>query len=135
MRAAVPFSIDTRVYYEDTDASGVVYHADYLRYFERARTEWLESRGQDHRTLADRYGLAFTLADMTVRFIRPARLGDRLVVTAEIGEHRRARIVFEQEIWRSDELLIHGKFTVACVSIGDFRPRRVPEMIIRGDEI
>lgn len=124
-----PFAINVRVYYEDTDASGVVYHADYLRYCERARTEWLDSHGLDHRTLAEQYGAAFTLADMTVRFIRPARLDDRLTVHVAIGERRRARIVFEQEIWRSDELLIQGQFTAACVKIASFRPRRLPEVL------
>jgi acyl-CoA thioester hydrolase len=129
MTDANRFTIGVRVYYEDTDASGVVYHADYLRYCERARTQWLDSCGLGHRRLADEYGVAFTLRDMAVRFIRPARLDDRLTVDVAVGERRGARVVFEQRIRRGDELLLEGQFTVVCVNIDDFRPRRLPEAL------
>ncbi|KEZ77237.1 tol-pal system-associated acyl-CoA thioesterase [Salinisphaera hydrothermalis] len=126
-----PFHIGVRVYYEDTDATGVVYHANYLRYFERARTEWLEAQGLGHQSLADAYGIVFTLADLSIRFRRPARLDDRLSVSAAVAERTRARVVFEQEITRDGALLIQGQFTVACVKVADFRPCRLPEALIK----
>ena len=118
-----------RVYYEDTDASGVVYHANYLKYFERARTEWLEARGLDHRRLAIAEGIVFTLADARIVFQRPARLDDRLDVTTKIAEHRRASIVFAQAISRDGEPAIKARFTVACVRPDDFRPCRIPRCV------
>lgn len=123
------FEISLRVYYEDTDASGVVYHANYLRYCERARTEWLDSLGLDHRTLADTHGIAFTLADMSMRFVQPARLDDRLAVSLQIAQRTRARVVFAQQIRRGGDLLIQGQFTVACVNIANFRPCRLPDAL------
>ncbi|MDA3920149.1 MAG: tol-pal system-associated acyl-CoA thioesterase [Salinisphaera sp.] len=124
------FSLGLRVYYEDTDASGVVYHANYFRYCERARTEWLEARGVNHRLLAQSDGLVFTLADTSMRFIYPARLDDRLDVTARVVEQGRVRLVFGQEIWCADRLLIKAEFTVACVNIRDFKPRRIPSGLL-----
>lgn len=129
MTEAGAFSIPVRVYYEDTDASGVVYHANYLRYFERARTEWLERLGLDHRRLAAGHGVAFTLRDLWLRFVAPARLDDRLAVGAAVRERRAARVVFAQDIHRGDRLLIQGQFTVVCVNIADFRPTRLPAAI------
>lgn len=126
-----PFAIGIRVYYEDTDATGVVYHANYLRYFERARTQWLESRGLGHRELAEGHGIVFTLADLSIRFRRPARLDDRLKVTARLAERTAARAVFAQEITRDGLSLIQGQFTVACVKVADFRPCRLPALVIK----
>ena len=117
---------ELRVYYEDTDASGVVYHANYLKYFERARTEWLERRGFDHRALAASHEIVFTLADLRLTFKAPARLDDRLCVVSCIAETGRARLMFDQSIWCDDRLLIQGEFTVACVNIATFKPQRLP---------
>ncbi|MGN8159481.1 tol-pal system-associated acyl-CoA thioesterase [Salinisphaera sp. RV14] len=128
---AAAFAIGLRVYYEDTDATGVVYHANYLRYFERARTEWLESRGLGHRALAEEHGVVFTLADLSIRFRRPARLDDRLAVSATIAERTPARVVFEQQITRDGAALVQGQFTVACVKVANFRPCRLPEALIK----
>lgn len=116
-----------RVFYEDTDASGVVYHANYLKYLERARTLWLESQGHSHRALAADHGVAFTLADANLQFRLPARLDDTLEIDTRVAERRRARIVFEQEIHCEDRALIKARFTVACVRIHDFRPCALPE--------
>lgn len=125
------FAMGVRVYYEDTDASGVVYHASYLRYFERARTEWLEQFGPGHTRLARGWGIAFTLADLSLRFVRPARLDDRLIVTAVMTRCSAARILFEQQVLCQDTLLVKGQFTVACVNIEDFRPCRLPEALFK----
>lgn len=115
-----------RVFYEDTDATGVVYHANYLKYFERARTLWMEARGATHRTLAEMHGVAFTLVDAQVRFRAPARLDDELEIVTEIVERRRARIVFSQEIYGVDRLLIKARFTVACVRLSGLKPCALP---------
>ncbi|MGB7757034.1 MAG: tol-pal system-associated acyl-CoA thioesterase [Salinisphaera sp.] len=125
------FTIGIRVYYEDTDATGVVYHANYLRYFERARTEWLEAQGLGHRELAEAHGVVFTLADLSIRFRRPARLDDRLAVSVTTAERTPARVVFEQRITRDGTCLIQGQFTVACVKVANFRPCRLPEALIK----
>ncbi|WP_348765508.1 tol-pal system-associated acyl-CoA thioesterase [uncultured Salinisphaera sp.] len=118
-----------RVFYEDTDASGVVYHANYLKYLERARTLWLEAQGHSHRSLADSHGIAFTLADAKLQFKQPARLDDDIEVLTTVAEQRRARIIFEQTIRREKTVLIQARFTVACVRIHDFRPCALPELL------
>lgn len=117
-----------RVFYEDTDASGVVYHANYLKYLERARTLWLEARGHTHRALAQTHGVAFTLADAHLDFQAPARLDDTLTVHTHVAERRRARIVFAQKIGREQRLLVKARFTVACVRLRDFRPCALPDL-------
>jgi len=129
--ARTPFVHALRVYYEDTDASGVVYHANYFRYCERARTEWLRARGMDHQSLAARFDIAFTLVDTGMRFRAPARLDDALEVTARVASTGRARIVFEQEIFCADRLLIKAEFTVACVTMRDFKPARLPVALLK----
>jgi acyl-CoA thioester hydrolase len=126
-------TINVRVYYEDTDASGVVYHANYLRYFERARTEWLRTLGFDQESLRAQQGVAFTLANIAVRFVRPARLDDELVVSACVSAHGRASIEFEQDIksTRDGTLLTTAAARCGCVDMANFRPRAVPEAILK----
>ena len=118
-----------RVFYEDTDASGVVYHANYLKYLERARPCWLEAYGHSHTALAEQFGIVFTLADANLQFKAPARLDDEIEVVTRVAERRRARIIFEQTIHCKNSLLIQARFTVACVRIHDFRPCAVPEFL------
>ena len=116
-----PFEISLRVYYEDTDASGVVYHANYLKFMERARTEFLRAVGQEHQKMISA-GRFFVVAETTTRFIRPARLDDQLQVTAEIVETGRARLIFQQAVMRAGEVLCTGDFTVACVDRPTMKP-------------
>lgn len=119
-----------RVYYEDTDASGVVYHASYLRWFERARSEWLRQRGRDHRALAEQHGAAFTLVRIEVDYLRPARLDDALRVTAAVAERGRASLVFEQVLCLDQPpgtLLAKARARVACVDAVNFKPRAWPQ--------
>lgn len=125
------FQHSVRVYYEDTDASGVVYHANYFRYCERARTEWLRARSLGNRALADTFGIAFTLVDTEMRFHAPARLDDVLQVTAEVVERGRARLIFAQRIFCDERLLIKAKFTIACVTMRDFKPCRLPVALLK----
>src|ERR1044071_1087355 len=95
-----PFTWTVRVYYEDTDASGVVYHAAYLRFFERARTEWLRALGHGQEQLRQSSGLAFTVANMEIAFVKPARLDDELEVTVEIEQLRGASLKIRQNLRR-----------------------------------
>lgn len=128
--APEPFAWPLRVYWEDTDASGVVYHANYLRWFERARTEWLRARGFDQETLRVRDGVAFTVADLSIRYRRPARLDDALEVRLEVPELRRASLGFRQGLYRlaDGELLAEASVRVGCVDAASFRPRPLPAL-------
>jgi acyl-CoA thioester hydrolase len=115
-----------RVYYEDTDAGGVVYYANYLRFFERCRTEWMRSMGFGQRELADREGVLFVVAAAEVKFLRPARLDDELLVDARIAERFCSYVVFEQTVWRGAQVLCHSRMKVACVDAQTLRPTRLP---------
>lgn len=120
------FVIPIRVYYEDTDASGVVYHASYLRYFERARTEWLRALGFSQQSLAGTSAVAFTVSRLNIEYRRPARLDDALTVTSSLAELRRASLVFEQHLLRGDVELARAQVRAACVDAQSFRPRGLP---------
>lgn len=123
-----PFRWPVRVYWEDTDASGVVYHANYLRWFERARTEWLRAKGHDQESMRVQLGIAFTIAGLEIRYLRPARLDDALEVEITLVESRRASLRFQQRLLRagSDEVLSEASVRVGCVDANTFRPRAVP---------
>ena len=123
------FSWPLRVYWEDTDASGVVYHANYLRWFERARTEWLRARGFYQDTLCKELGISFTVASIDIRYFRPARLDDALEARVQISSRRKASLVFQQSLWRTDGdvLLAEAGVKVACVDAKSFRPRAMPD--------
>ncbi|HET6655952.1 MAG TPA: tol-pal system-associated acyl-CoA thioesterase [Gammaproteobacteria bacterium] len=124
------FTWPVRIYYEDTDAGGVVYYANYLKFMERARTEWLRSLGIDQRELAEQRGLAFVVTEANAQYRKPARLDDALSVSVSIEAARGARIVFRQEIRRDDgALLCAGRIGVACLDLKSFRPRSVPDDI------
>jgi acyl-CoA thioester hydrolase len=120
------FRIPVRVYYEDTDAAGVVYYASYLRFMERARTEWLSSLGFELNALDREHGIAFAVHHVDIRYHQPARLGDRLDVSVALVEPGRARIVANQEVRRGDELLVEARVTLACLDRVNWRPARIP---------
>jgi acyl-CoA thioester hydrolase len=121
------FSWPVRVYWEDTDAGGVVYHASYLRFLERARTEWLRALGVDHFALKQSSGLAFLVRDMQIDFLRPALLDDELSVTVVVMQRRAASILFTQTVVRADgTCLIRANVRVACVDIRHMLPARIP---------
>lgn len=130
------FSWPLRIYYEDTDLSGVVYHANYLRYFERARTEWVRALGLAQDRLMQSEGLAFTVADLQIRYLRPARLDDDLEVTVTVAQRRRASLLFEQQLRRQrdpNEILATAQVRVACVDVRNFRPRPLPALLMKGE--
>ena len=119
-----------RIYWEDTDASGVVYHANYLRYFERARSEWLRARGHDQESMRVKLGIAFTIANLEIRYLRPARLDDALEATVEISSMRKASLAFRQQLRRpsSGEILAEAAVRAGCVDAATFRPVPLPSM-------
>ena len=123
---ALPFSHTLRVYWEDTDAGGVVFYANYLKFFERARTEWLRALGLGQQALRDATGTIFIVSDTQVRYKRPARLDDQLRVTVALREAGRASLQVHQQAWRGDELLAESDIRIGCVDAASFRPRRIP---------
>jgi acyl-CoA thioester hydrolase len=115
-----------RVYYEDTDAGGVVYHASYLRYLERARTEWLRALGYAQTQLKQEQSLVFTVVGMTLQFLKPARLDDLLQVRSQVQVSGGASVQFEQQILRDADQIVSASVRVACLDAVTFRPRRLP---------
>ena len=129
-----PFELQVRVYYEDTDAQGVVYYANYFRFMERARTEWLEAMGVDHVTMMKEDNRILVVTEAHAKFIIPARLGDTLVVTAGLSQLSRATFEIEQNIYRGSsdgELLIQGGVTAAYLAADTMRPKRIPQDFIK----
>jgi acyl-CoA thioester hydrolase len=131
MSGALPavFSWPTRVYWEDTDAGGVVYHAQYVAFLERARTEWLRAQGHGQEPLRRDHDLVFAVRSMTLDFLRPARLDDLLSVTVALGLCRRASVVFAQSVRRGDEVLLTAHVRIASLSASGFRPKPVPDTL------
>jgi len=126
---AEPFELKVRVYYEDTDAQGVVYYANYFRFMERARTEWLEALGVDHVTLMNDDNRILVVTEAHAKFLVPARLGDTLIVTAALSRLGRATFEIEQNIFRDSsdgELLIKGGVTAAYLDAETMKPKRIP---------
>lgn len=124
------FTWPIRVYYEDTDASGVVYHARYLHWFERARSEWLRARGRSHRQMVEAFGAVFTVAAIDIRYRQPARLDDDLHATVAIAQRGHASVLFEQALYRSGQpetVLATARVKVACVDASHFKPRPLPK--------
>ena len=115
-----------RVYYEDTDFGGVVYYANYLRFFERARTEWLRSLGVEHQALARDAGLQFVVRRAEIDFLRGARLDDELSVSVEVVERKRTYLVLKQQALRGDEPMAVALVQAACVDRETFKPAPLP---------
>ena len=124
--AELLFSWPTRVYWEDTDAGGVVYHAQYLAFLERARTEWLRARGKGQQLLRVEHDLVFAVRSMRIDFRQPARLDDALDVSVALRQCRRASLVIGQAIHRDGALLLDAEVRVAALNASDFRPRAMP---------
>jgi acyl-CoA thioester hydrolase len=123
------FSIPTRVYWEDTDAGGVVYHAQYLAFLERARTEWLRALGHGQERMREVHDLVFAVRAMRIDFRKPARLDDALEVSVALRQCRHASLVMAQAIHRDRELLLDAEVRIAALSARDFRPRAMPEAL------
>jgi acyl-CoA thioester hydrolase len=130
MTPATAYRHRVRVYWEDTDAGGVVFYANYLKFFERARTEWLRSYGVAQQALRDETGAIFVVSDTRVRYLRPARLDDEIDVTVTVQQAGRASLVIGQQALRGDELLAEGEIRIGCVDAGTFRPARIPTHVL-----
>ncbi|MFP3556270.1 tol-pal system-associated acyl-CoA thioesterase [Paraburkholderia sp. SIMBA_049] len=115
-----------RVYYEDTDAGGIVFYANYLKFFERARTEWLRACGVDQRKLAEESGALFVVRSTALDYRAPARLDDMLRIVSRIERLGRASVDFAQEAWRDDTLLATGTIRVGCVDSHSMKPAAIP---------
>jgi acyl-CoA thioester hydrolase len=143
---AVPFVWPIRTYWEDTDAGGIVYYANYMKFMERARTEWLRALGIDQVRLKEEHGLMFVVVDVEAHYRKPARYGDQLQVTCTVREATRASITLDQEVYRAaqgdanaagaggagaadafgGELLLDGRVRAACLDAQTYRPRPLP---------
>lgn len=115
-----------RVYYEDTDAGGVVYYANYLSFMERARTEWLRASGFEQPEMAAERGVLFVVRAVNIEYLKPSRFNDNLRVTVEVVNVGGSRIRFLQRVLRGNEEIVRAGVDVVCVSAGTFRPVRVP---------
>ncbi len=116
-----------RVYWEDTDAGGVVYHARYLAFFERARSDWLLALGFPQVEMRERDNRLFAVSRMDIEFLRPARLEDELEVTVDVEQFRAATVIFGQRMFRGDgQLLARASVKTACLAADSFRPARPP---------
>jgi len=124
------FSWPVRVYYEDTDAGGVVFYANYLKFFERARTEWLRALGYSQDALAQEQGLIFVVRSTSVDYLAPARLDDELKLTVVVEQFRNASMTFFQEArhrqGNEETILAQGRITIVCVHAASFRPHPIP---------
>ena len=121
-----PFTLPVRVYYEDTDAGGVVYYANYLKFCERARTEWLRTIGVSQQALIDEQGLAFVVRSVQADYLASARLDDALEVVTRVAMLRRASLLFEQQVMRGQELLFTTRVLLASIDLHRQKPVAIP---------
>ena len=128
---AQPFRFQVRVYYEDTDAAGVVYYANYLKFMERARTEWMAALGFPLAAFEREHGVVFVVHRCEIDFRLPARLNDDLVVTVEGVQRGASRLVARQDVRRGDDLLTEARVTLACIDATRWRPVRMPAALVQ----
>ena len=124
------FEHPIRVYWEDTDAGGIVFYANYLKFFERARTEWLRNLGVGQHALREETGGMFVVSETTVKYHRPAKLDDQLRVTATLAEGGRASLVIAQQAWLGDTLLCEGTIRIGWVDAATMKPARIPSSVL-----
>ena len=129
-RFTEPFSWPIRVYYEDTDRGGVVYYANYLKFLERARTEWLRALGFGQTELATRDRIAFVVRSVAIDYIKPSLFDDSLQVTVELVKVGASQIVVAQQVMRAGEVLVTAEVKVACVDAQTFKPVILPKSIV-----
>ena len=120
------FSWSVRVYYEDTDLGGIVFYANYLKFLERARSEWLRSLGFGQAELAARHGVMFVVRSIALEYLKPARLDDELEITDELAHSGASHIGFVQRVRHGEECLVTATVDIACVHTATFKPARIP---------
>ena len=128
------FTFPVRVYYEDTDAGGVVYHAQYLNFFERCRTEWLRHLGYEQDELRATQNILFVVSSLSINYLRAARFNQQLMVTTKVTDLGASRLIMEQQVLLESgegntEILAEGCVTLACLDSNKFKPKRIPLMI------
>ncbi len=124
------FEHPIRVYWEDTDAGGIVFYANYLKFFERARTEWLRALGIGQHALREETGGMFVVSETAVKYHRPAKLDDHLRVTATLAEGGRASLVIAQQAWLGDTLLCEGTIRIGWVDAATMKPAKIPSSVL-----
>ncbi len=123
------FSLPVRVYFQDTDAGGVVYHASYVNFMERSRTEWLRTFGYSNAGLMKELGVVFVVRSLKLDYLKPALLDDLVVVTSQIKEIGRSRVTLLQGVLRGDEMLVEAEVHLVCVDVQTFKPMSVPDVL------
>ncbi|HTE16696.1 MAG TPA: tol-pal system-associated acyl-CoA thioesterase [Burkholderiales bacterium] len=126
---AQQFFWPVRVYHEDTDGAGVVYYANYLRYFERARTEWLRALGFEQTDLATQHGVVFVVRAIAVEYLLPARFNDALSISVELGDVGASQITLKQRVLSENNTLVEARVRLACVNIAAMKPVRIPKPV------
>ncbi len=124
------FNWPIRVYYEDTDAGGVVYYANYLKFFERARTEMLRSIGFEQDELRTTHNLIFVVRSVQIDYLKPARFNELIKVSAQVTQMKKTSFIFSQEIFCHDEQLCKAEIRIACLDAQKMRPKAVPSAIL-----
>ena len=124
------FNWNVRVYYEDTDAGGIVFYANYLKFFERARTEWLRASNVNQQQMSQEFQVMFVVKATAVEYHAPAKLDDELKLTVVVERLGRASVQFIQEAWCGGRLLATGKIKVGCVGVVSLRPSPIPDVIL-----
>ena len=124
------FNWPVRVYYEDTDAGGVVFYANYLKFFERARTELLRSYGFEQDVLMAEQGLIFVVRSVKIDYLRPARFNEQLAVSAKVIEIKKTNLTFEQAVTRQEQILCTGEVRIACLDAESMKPKPIPSVIL-----
>ena len=123
------FSWPVRVYFQDTDAGGVVYHSSYVNFMERSRTEWLRTFGYSNAGLMKELGVVFVVRSLKLDYLKPALLDDMVNVTSKVKEIGRSRITLLQSVLRGDEVLTEGEVHLVCVDVKTFKPVSVPDVL------
>ena len=127
--SAAEFLFPLRVYIEDTDAGGIVYYVNYLKFMERARTEFMRSLGFGKGYISSS-GLMFVVQDVAVHYLQPARLDDELLATVELHKIGGASMIMHQRVVRGDSLLVEGEIKIACVDTNSLKPKRIPATVL-----
>ncbi len=125
------FNIKVRIYYEDTDSGGVVYHANYLKFLERARTEWFRKAGITQSVLRKAQNIVFVVSSLKIQYHKPASLDDELIVDFRVVKLRNCSILCKQEIQKEQERLVSSEILIACIDLKNHLPQKIPQKILQ----
>ena len=131
----ISFKWDVRIYFEDTDSGGVVYHSNYLKFMERARTEWLRSLNLNQAELKKKDKIMFVVAKVDINYIKPARFNDQLTIETIVDKIGASKVNLTQDIYNNSDLCTSAKVNIACLNSNNFKPQRIPKLIKQKMEI